>query len=437
MLVHPKPIVNFSSSIACLNQATGFTNSSSIISGSIAKYLWDFDNNGTNDDSTINPTHIYPISGFSNCKLRALSNNNCSNQIINQVLVHANPTANFYAPSTCMPQTTNFTNASTSSDGLITSYNWDFNGDFLVDNITPNPNYIFSLSGNYGVSLEIQTQYGCTKKIIKSVYVNATPQVVFSAQNNKGCPLLCVTFTNNCAIGTGNIATYQWIFGDGSPANFNAFPTHCYETGNYNVTLKTVSDSGCIASLTLPNLVTVFPTPIADFNITPTTVDVTAPLIEVFDKSTGASSVKYTFNDGTIKYTPNFTHNFKTDDAKTVLIMQTVVNTYGCRDSVIKVLEIKPAYVIYIPNAFTPNSDGLNDGFKALGIGIKDFKLQIFDRWGVMVFESDDINEAWDGKINGKGDYESTKEDVYVWKVQVKDVLSNKHDMVGHVTLVK
>jgi gliding motility-associated-like protein len=246
-----------------------------------------------------------------------------------------------------------------------------------------------------------------------------------------------VNFTNSCTIGSGVISTYQWIFGDGSPADYSSAPTHCYQTGNYNVTLKAVSDSGCVASSTLPTLVNVYPTPIADFNVTPTTVDVTAPLIEVTDKSIGASSVKYIFSDGTIKNVPNFSHFFVTDNAKTILIMQKVVNTYGCRDSIVKVLDIKPAYVLYIPNAFTPNSDGLNDGFKALGMGIKDFKLQIFDRWGEMVFESDDINKAWDGTINGKGDYESTKEDVYVWKVQVKDVLSKQHDLIGHVTLVK
>ncbi len=435
--VYAKPIVNFSSSIACLNQATAFTNGSSIITGTISKYYWDFDNNGTTDDSIVNPSHIYSSSGTLNCKLTAFSNNNCVNQIVNPVLIHANPTANFYAPSTCLPQTTNFTNASTSTDGLITSYNWDFNGDYLTDNVSPNPNYIFVLSGNYGVQLEVQTQYGCTKKIIKSVYVNATPQVVFSAQNNIGCPLLCVNFTNSCTIASGNISTYQWIYGDMSGPDFSTSPTHCYQTGNYNVTLKAVSDSGCVASLTLPNLVHVYPTPIADFNVTPTTVDLSAPLIEVTDKSIGASAIKYIFSDGTIKNIPNFTHTFTTDEAKTILIMQKVVNSYGCRDSIVKLLEIKPAYVIYIPNAFTPNSDGLNDGFKALGMGITDFKLQIFDRWGVMVFESDDINKAWDGTINGKGDYESTKEDVYVWKVQVKDVLSNRHDLIGHVTLVK
>jgi gliding motility-associated-like protein len=103
----------------------------------------------------------------------------------------------------------------------------------------------------------------------------------------------------------------------------------------------------------------------------------------------------------------------------------------------IKKVVIKPDYVLYIPNAFTPNSDGINDGFKAVGIGVVEFKLQIFDRWGALIFESNDINKAWDGSVNGKGDSESTKQEVYVWKAEVKDVRNENHYLIGHVTLLK
>jgi PKD repeat protein len=147
-----------------------------------------------------------------------------------------------------MPASYKFFKLSTSVDGTITSYAWDFNGDNLIDNNQQNPQYIFTQSGNYGVKLEVQTQYGCTNTIIKSVYVNATPSALFTAQNNEGCPSLCVQFTNNSTIGSGNIVTNQWIFGDNSSPDYSQNPTHCYSTGNYNVTLKVVSDSGCVSS---------------------------------------------------------------------------------------------------------------------------------------------------------------------------------------------
>ncbi len=436
VVVYPKPNVSFLSTIACLNQATQFNNQSSIISGNITAYQWDFDNNGTIDNTSSNPNYTYPAAGNAQSRLVAVSNNNCSNQIINTVIVHFNPTANFYVPSTCMPQTTNFTNASVSNDGNITSYSWDFNGDNLPDNLQPNPSYNFAQAGNYGVKLEIQTQYGCTNTIIKSAYVNATPTALFSAQNNMGCPSLCVSFINNSTIGNGAISTYQWIFGDNTTPSYLQNPTHCYGSGNYGITLKAVSDSGCVGTSNIPNFVKVYPTPIAGFNISPSEVDITTPLIEVEDQSTGATAVIYFFNDGTTKNTANFSHLFNTDVAKTVAILQIVTNSHFCKDSLVKEVTIKPAYVIYVPNAFTPNGDGVNEGFKALGVGIETFKMQIFDRWGKMIFESDDINNAWDGSV-GKGDAAEAKQDMYVWKVKVKDVNHNDHDLIGHVTLLK
>ncbi len=436
VVVHPKPVISFSASTACLNQATQFNNQCSIVSGSILLYQWDFDNNGTIDNTTANPSYVYPSAGTAQSRLIAVSNNNCSNQNVTNVIVHYNPVADFHVPSACMPQSSHFTDASFSSDGAITSYNWDFNGDNLPDNFMPNPQYHFPQAGNYGVKLEIQTQYGCANTMMKSAYVNATPTALFSAQNPKGCPSLCVNFTNNSSIGNGTISTYQWIFGDNTPPSYAKHPTHCYETGNYGVTLKAVSDSGCVGTSYIPNFIQVYPTPLAGFEISPSEVDVTTPLVEVEDKSTGASSVVYFLSDGTTKTTPDFSHLFSTDEAKTIAILQVVSNAYACKDSIIQDISIKPSWVVYLPNAFTPNHDGLNDGFRASGVGIEAFRMQIFDRWGKMIFESNDINTPWDGSV-GRGNAGDAKQEVYVWKVNVKDVNHNNHDLIGHVTLLK
>lgn len=436
-IVYPKPVVAYLSSTACLNQATQFTNQSSIVAGSITRWHWDFDNNGVIDDSTANPSHLYPNAGTTQSRLVAYSNNYCVSQQLNPVLVHYNPVALFSAPSTCMPDNTNFSNQSFSSDGAITSYQWDFNGDNITDNVQQNPIYSFAQLGSHGVKLEVQTQYGCTNTIMKAVYVNPKPVIQFAAQNNIGCPTRCVQFSNTSSIGSGNIATYQWLFGDNSAPAYSQNASHCYTTGNYNVTLKAISDSGCVSSLTLPDLVNVYPLPVADFLVDPSEVEMTTPLINVTNKATGANTIAYQFNDGTTFNTPDFSYTFNTDIAKTVLIMQVATNSYGCKDSIVKPVTIKPAYVLYVPNAFTPNEDGVNDGFRAVGIGIASFKMWIFDRWGNVIFESDDINKAWDGSVNGKGNYDKTKEDVYVWKAEVTDVLKQRHDLVGHVSIVK
>jgi gliding motility-associated-like protein len=103
---------------------------------------------------------------------------------------------------------------------------------------------------------------------------------------------------------------------------------------------------------------------------------------------------------------------------------------------VIKVVRIDDDYAMYVPNAFTPNADGTNDVFVPIGFGVKDFKLYIFDRWGMQIFFSDDLTKGWDGSIQGKGD-DIVQEDVYVWKIEAKTVKNEKRQLSGTVSLLK
>lgn len=437
VVVHPNPVVNFTTTTTCFNQPTQFTNGTTIQTGTIIKYRWDFDGNNTWDDSTANPVHLYANYGSFNGKLAAISNNNCASQKVNPVVVHANPIANWSANSTCLGDMTNFTDLSTCADGNITSWQWDFNGDNIVDNLFQNPTKGYGANGVYLTKLEVQSQYGCVSTMSKPVYVNPKPIAKFNAYNKIGCPTLCTNFTNFSTIPTGNIVTYQWTFGDGSLPDYTKNPTHCYQSGTYNVTLKVVSDSGCFNSYTEPNIINVYPKPIAGFNVTPDQIDQNEPVGQITNTSQGANWTFYQISDGTNLTNPanSFVYNFNPDFPGKVVIFQIVRNEYGCTDSLAKVIEIKPAYVIYVPNAFTPNTDGLNDSFKAQGIGIAKFQMWIFDRWGHIIFESNDINKGWDGTVRGGS--EPIKDDVYVWKAEVTDVFSKNHDLVGHVTLLK
>jgi gliding motility-associated-like protein len=434
--VYANPNANFIASTTCHNQATQFTNQSNIAVGNISKYRWDFDSDNTWDDSTnVNATYIYPAFGTMNAKLEAISNNNCRSQKTNVVIVHGNPTADFSVNSVCLGDNTNFQNLSASPDGTITSYQWDFNGDNVIDNVSQSPVHNYATNGVYLAKLEVQTQYGCTNVKSKSVYVNAKPVAQFTANKTNGCPSLCVPFANNSYITAGTIVTYQWLFGDNSDPNYVKNPTHCYESGIYSVNLKCVSDSGCISTFNSPALVNVYPSPTAGFNVDPEEIDEFQPIVNVQNTSTGASAVSYTFDFGLVYNTANFTHTLNLNGPGQVLLMQIATNTYGCKDTALKLIEIRPGFVIYLPNAFTPNGDNLNDGFGAKGVGIESFQLQVYDRWGHLIFESNDINDYWQG--NAKGSSEPIEDGVYVWKAKVKDVFHKHHDLTGHVTVIK
>jgi gliding motility-associated-like protein len=434
--VHSLPNVNFYSNNACQNQSTQFNNTTIITGGTISKWRWDFQDDGIWDDSTnVNPILVYPSYGNFNCRLQAISNFQCSSQKVNPVIVYGNPIANFATKSTCLGDVTTFTNLSTSPGGIINSNQWDFNGDNTIDNIFASPTTTYSSNGVYLVKLEVQTIHGCTDVKSKSVYVNPKPVPLFAGKNRIGCPELCVSFTNSSTIATGNIVTTQWLFGDGSMPDYSQNPKHCYGTGNYNVTLKLVSDSGCISTMNQPSFVQVYPVPVAGFKVEPDEIDENEPNFSVKSEATDAIVTNYYINDGSTYSGPNFSHALKNADKAKPMVFQVVMNNYGCGDTTYKELNIKPSWVLYIPNTFTPNGDGVNDGFFAKGYNIKNFNLKIFDRWGHILFETNDINEMWDGTT--KGSNEPIKQDIYVWKANVKDVFDKNHNMTGHVSLIK
>ena len=114
-----------------------------------------------------------------------------------------------------------------------------------------------------------------------------------------------------------------------------------------------------------------------------------------------------------------------------------VMNTYGCVDSTKQIVYVAPDYIFFAPNAFTPDGDGLNDKFKPSIIGLDKahYGLNIFDRWGNLIYTSTNYDEGWDGRANGGNLPAQT--DVYVWKIKTKDILGNDHEYVGHVSLLK
>jgi gliding motility-associated-like protein len=89
--------------------------------------------------------------------------------------------------------------------------------------------------------------------------------------------------------------------------------------------------------------------------------------------------------------------------------------------------------LIYIPNTFTPNGDGMNQLFLALGGNIRTFEMQIFDRWGELIFTSNDLQIGWDGSYLGKKCQDGT----YVWKIRYTDFVGEEHRLVGHVNLLR
>lgn len=278
---------------------------------------------------------------------------------------------------------------------------------------------------------------GCsTPAVIDSVeiVVNPIPVVSMIADTLSGCAPVTVNFTNTtnlAQIGGGCL----WEFGDGSTATDCYFTDHTYSTpGSYDVTLTVTSPFGCVGTTTVANMINVYPNPIADFTFSPIPATITDPTIDFTNMSTDADFYNWDFNglEGSTDEHPTF----EFPDAGAYWVELAVSSIYGCTDTIVDSVYIDDVLSIHVPNAFTPDGDGLNDDFLPIVAGAngEDYQFFVFNRWGELIFESYHPGQAWDGTYKGT----NAQTDVYVWKLQVGGGTDREvKEYVGHVTLLR
>ncbi len=373
------------------------------------------------------------------------STTGCTSTDVVVVTVDAVATANAGSPqSVC---TGNGITLAGAIGGSATGGTWSGGtGTYAPNNTTLNAVYTPSaaeiLAGTVTLTLTTNDPTGpCTFASSNVTFTFfANPVVAFPAVP-AGCPIHCVTFTDASVVAGGTIVSWLWSFGDGyvGPENILQNPSHCYNnSGFYDVSLTVVSNNGCSTTLLMPAFVQVYPEPIAEFTPTPNPASMLNPVVTLVNgSSSDVVSWLYHFGDGdSVGFTtPSPVHTYPDIASSSYLATLFVTNSFGCTDFISHLVEIGPEFTFFIPNAFTPNGDGTNDFFFGQGIGIVEYDLFIFDRWGNQIFHGNDLNHMWDGRANGGDDV--AQQDVYVWKVKLKDVFGKKHSYIGTVTLVK
>ncbi len=274
---------------------------------------------------------------------------------------------------------------------------------------------------------------GCSVQQTFSVTIVPAPVAAFTPGPG-GCAPVIVSFTSSSP---GAVA-WQWDFGDPSaPGNTSTLqdPVFTYNNpGTYNVTLIVTNAGGCSDTLTVPAAVIISPQASAGLTVNTTTVSELSPEVVFTDLSTGGTSCVLYFGDGDSTNACNFGSVGHTYPAAGVYdAMYIVTNADGCADTIRITVIVEEETTVYVPNAFTPNGSGGNDVFFVHGMKIEDFYLYIFDRWGNLIYESTDINQGWDGKLNGK----PCPVDTYVWKLTYSDARGRKSKMIGSVSLIR
>ena len=333
-------------------------------------------------------------------------------------------------PAQCLDGNSfNFSTTQNQPAGSV--YNWVFvNANIPGSTVAAPQNVSYATAGTFPVGLTV-TRNGCQDGDTILVTVHPNPNVQFNAQPPTGCVPLSVTFTD---ISTPTGGTLTWDFGPGHPASNTSPVTVTYLTpGVYGVTLSVTDVNGCSGTRTAPGLVNAQAPPVAGFGIQPSEINMGNPTAYFADASTGANSVYYYVPGVSNSAIPGPNAQYQFPKEGTYEVMQIVYSSGGCADTAFGQLIVEGVTEVFIPNAFTPNDDPFNPGFRVVGNGFSDFHMMIFDRWGELLFETRDHNEKWNGTFRNK----VLPQDVYVYKVELTDFKKNPKTYIGSVTLVR
>jgi gliding motility-associated-like protein len=300
-------------------------------------------------------------------------------------------------------------------------------------------NYLISWDQGLGtgnpkiVSPSIQTLYtvtvsdNCSMDVADSVSigVNPLPVIDFEIAPNPTCTNEQISFSDKSD--AGNSGDFEWNFGDGlSSTNQNA--THAYgNAGSYDVSFKAINSFGCADSLTKNSAIEIKERPVANYSIAWEAANYLDPSFDFTNQSTDASRFIWYFGDGISSTEENPSYSYA--DTGYYYVTLVAFSDEECADTLIQRVRVKDAFVLYVPNAYSPNSDLLNDDWGVVYRGIDLYSIVIANMWGEILFMSNNPAERWDGLANGK----KIKTTSLVYRIEGRDIEGNKFERSGPI----
>lgn len=401
----------------------------------IEQYRWEFDINGqTEVFNTWDVTVNFP--GPGRYPGRLLLNpgvQNCGDTATIEVNIYPGIEADFgFEYDTCRASLVQFTDLSLTG-APAEKWEWDF-GDGRTSN-SQNPQNLYPSPGTRNVSLKVTDTNRCSDVASKNVnYFPAPALLIVSPSETESCAPTEVYF-NNLSSPVDPTYSIQWDFGDGSTSAAIS-PTHTYvEAGVYDVKLSVTSPINCTTDTVFKQLVTVTPAPIADFGFSPEHSDYFNPTVQFTDQSIDAWRWYWEFAPGQWSSLRNPAYTYADTGLHAVRLVVTHIS--GCQDSITKYVDIAPVTTFHLPNAFTPNDDSVNDVFKGEGFlpGIKGYSMRVWNRWGELVFETNNPEQGWNGRKNNSG--AAAIPGVYILEVHITGPRGEQEAYKGFVTLIR
>lgn len=308
-------------------------------------------------------------------------------------------------------------------------YEWN-NG--VTNNATFVPN-----EGTITYTVVGTTNAGCINTDSLVLIVKSIPQIHFQSDATNGCVPKTIHFLNE----TENTQTCTWKFGSElSTGNYSDASYTFTEEGCYDITLEVLGTNGCSNSSQFNNFICVEDAPNVSFTASTETVNELDAVVHFFNTTEGATSYNWNFGDSTENvFVENPIHDFAGLPYGNYLVKLIASSSMGCTDSNFVIIKMDEESLFFIPNTFTPDEDTYNTIFQPIftdGFDPYNFSMSIYNRWGELVFESQDASIGWNGLMFNSG--EMVQDGMYTWTIIYKKVNNAKTDQIsGHVNLLR
>ncbi len=401
IIVNPVPLSSFSvTDSICANTSSLISNSSTIASGNIVTWLWNIDGRDSTRISGLPFSINFPSDGNHDVTLKVVSDSGClSAAVIKTIHVGPIPTAAFVSPvEICMPNgKVEFLNASTISDNTPLAYSWNF-GDGSPMDVSVNPQHTFNIGGDtVFVKLKATSVFKCSNSDTNAIVFRKKPYVNFIPQFDTLCQGQQVIFfalSNPPAEST--ISSYTWDFGDGGSTSNDTNAVKIFNNyGDYSIKLTVTTNNGCVGDTSKIIRVNLQPKIDAGYSVY-------AHLNELvtFNPIINSPNVSFNWTPSTgLNSTTAIRPSVKASATQTYTLTATAPG--GC--TAVDSLTVFLMNQISIPNAFSPNGDGINDRWE---IGnLVDYPkntVDVYNRFGRLVYRSAGLTRAWNGKSEGK-----------------------------------
>ncbi|MGB0918360.1 MAG: PKD domain-containing protein [Flavobacteriales bacterium] len=403
-------------------------------------YHWDFGVSAVqNDTSNLeNPVYTFPDTGMYQVTLIANPGYHCADTTVEVVSVYNQPSVQILSSGELCFDVNEIDFSAIGDFGSGATFFWEFEDAQPETSTLQNPqNIVFESAGEFDVNVTVQ-EHICSDEDESQVITYPRPVAYFNHENQGGCSPVGVLLLDSSFAAT----EYEmlWDLGDGTTSD-GPHVLHTYTVpGFYDISLTITTFDGCIDTVTylFENAVEVFPLPEGEAEVAPNTQLLTNAVFEFSGSEFQEETCQLQTGDGVLLEDTSanctFQHTYlDTGSYKAVMIF---TDENGCVHTDTITVVVEPEDRFWVPNAFTPNNDRVNDTWGPVLLGYKEYELWIYDRWGKLMFHTTDTSARWNGTFNNQGNHEPAL-GVYTYRIVAKSVKSTFIKESGHVTILK